>query len=84
MQFFTNKFSAATNLAKDEVMIKFYQESPVFSPDTGNEAGNEAPTLAIENVSNLVMTGNCAKNLIEVLQRLLSDETLPETNKPQE
>lgn len=70
MQTFTNKFTVVLNQDKTEAIINFYQESPALSNLSGPLEG-PIPT-EFSPVANLVMTGQCAHNLLTALQEVLN------------
>lgn len=71
MHVFTNKFTVAVNHDKSEVILNFYQRTPDVPTDTGPVDLREIPTT-LTPVSNLVMSGQCAQNLVATLASLLS------------
>lgn len=74
MQQYTNRFNIAKNQDGSEVILNFYQNVPQFPDPTDQET--IVSELKTEHllVSSLVMTGQCAHNLLRVLQEIL-DET---------
>lgn len=74
MQTFTNKFSIALNQDKTEVMINFFQNVPTLPETNMTPAEAESISSVIVPVANLVMTGQCAKTLVDVLSDLLNLE----------
>ena len=78
---YVNRYFGAYNSDRDEVILSFFQESPVLhlTPDTG--AGVQkipVQDVRIESVSELVMSRDCAQNLILVLQQMLNPPTIEE------
>lgn len=71
MQLFTNRFNVMLNQDKTEAIINFYQHAPTVQGI--EDADSNAIELKIEPVANLVMTGQCARNLLQVLQDLLNE-----------
>lgn len=72
MLLFTNKFSVALNHDKSEAIINFYQNTPVL-PANGQTSGKELPA-EITPVADIVMTGEVARQLANILQELLDRE----------
>lgn len=70
MNIYTNKFSFAANNYKDEIVLSFSQECPVFTPDHGITDSN------IEPVANLVMSSRLAHELAEKLLDVLDSDTV--------
>lgn len=72
MQTFINKFSIAMTPDKTEVVLNFFQHIPTIPDENCSDANKElAPN--IEPVANLVMTGQCAHFLVDVLSQMLSE-----------
>lgn len=71
MQAFTNKFSIAVNQDKSEVIINFYQNIPNLPVDLDGSVGLREMQSTVIPVSNLVMSGQCAQNLVSTLSSLL-------------
>lgn len=76
MQVYTNRFNIAKNQDGSEVILNFFQSMPKL-PDPAKEEtiASEIPT-EMTPVANLVMTGQCAHNLLKVLQDILSMDTI--------
>ena len=74
MQTFTNKFSIAMNQDKTEVIINFFQNIPIVP--VGNEPVARVGEMESEliPVSNIVMTGQCARNFLSTLSEMLNQE----------
>lgn len=70
MQMYTNRFSIAMNFDSTEVMINFFQTLPQVPEGTEKASISEMPTENVP-VANLVMTGQCAHNLLAALQEVL-------------
>lgn len=78
MQVYTNRFNIAKNQDGSEVILNFFQNMPKLPDPTGQETiVSEIPT-EMTPVANLVMTGQCAHNLLKVLQDILSADTSTE------
>lgn len=71
MQMYTNQFTIAMNSDGTEVMINFSQSVPKVPGGIKTGAASEMPTEHIP-VSTLVMTGQCAQNLLNALQEVFS------------
>lgn len=71
VQMYTNRFTVAANQDKSEFVIDFYQTVPKVPVDP--EGGSATPNLPTEihPVSNLVMSGQTAVNLIKAVQSIL-------------
>lgn len=72
---YTNKFFAAANSDKSEIIISFYQQNPSVDPSAIRE--NDVTPIECSEyapVANVVMTGMCAQNLIRILSSVLSDD----------
>ncbi len=84
MNVFTNQFRIAMNQDKSEVVLNFYQTAPHFTEDTAADASVREFSLApVEPVANLVMTGQCAQRLAEVLNTLLAKDLTENETAPQ-
>lgn len=64
---YTNGFSSAIDSQKEEVIINFTQQAPVFDVE-----GNVVE-VQVENIIGLAMGKSMAENLVEVLNGLLSE-----------
>ena len=71
MQMYTNQFTIAMNSDGTEVMINFAQSVPQVPGGAKTGAASEMPTEHIP-VSTLVMTGQCAQNLLNALQEVFN------------
>lgn len=74
METFTNRFTVAMTPDKSEVVLNFFQNIPVIPDDVtlSSTPLDQSPTVV--PVINLVMTGQCAKSLVDVLSQMLSTE----------
>ena len=77
MHIFANKFSIALNQDKTEVMLSFFQNYPSLNEQLTADGSQIDMSTTVEPVSQLVMTGPCAKSLAEALGSLMND-TAPE------
>lgn len=77
MQAYTNRFDIIVSSNKSEVMINFSQIAPAVRDPSEDVEGAPAPKFAEDAtpVANLVMTGQCARNLANLLLSLLDRET---------
>lgn len=80
MQVYTNRFSIAMNFDSTEVLINFFQNIPQVPEDATKASIAEMQTENVP-VANLVMTGQCAHNLLAALQEVLN---APNMNKNEE
>ena len=71
MQMYTNQFTIAINSDGTEVLINISQSVPKVPGGIKTGAASEMPTEHIP-VSTLVMTGQCAQNLLNALQEVFS------------
>lgn len=71
MQMYTNRFRVAMNYDGTEVLINFSQNVPQIPDDAEEGRLSEMPTENIP-VADLVMTGQCARNLLATLQEVLN------------
>ena len=71
MQVFTNKFSIALNQDKSEVIINFFQNVPIIPTSNDQPKLVQEMTSEIIPVANIVMTGQCARNFVEMLSNML-------------
>lgn len=71
MQMYTNRFTVAANQDKSEFVIDFFQAVPKVP--VAPEENSVTPNLPTEifPVSNLVMSGQTAINLIKAIQNIL-------------
>lgn len=76
MQTYVNKFNIALNQDKSEALVDFFQNVPVIPQN--NEAMNITFDTNLNTevipVVNLVMTGECARQLAMTLLALLGQE----------
>lgn len=71
MQTYTNRFNVAMNKDGSEIILNFFQNMPELQAVADQDAtDSDLPTEMIP-VANLVMTGQCAHNLLTVLQNIL-------------
>ena len=74
---YVNRYFAACNPGKNEIVLSFSQEAPIADLTPNMEPGVkkvESQNIAVEEVASLVMTMDCAQNLMNVLQELLSQQ----------
>ena len=75
MNVFTNQFRVAMNQDKSEVVLYFYQAAPDFTESNNADVAVQEFSIApAEPVAKLVMTGQCAQHLSEVLNTLLTKD----------
>lgn len=72
MMQYVNRYTCATNNAKNEFVLNFYQQAPAI-----DENGSIIDSLT-EPVSSLVMTMDCALSLMDTIKALAaSDPNMP-------
>lgn len=77
MQMYANRFNIAKNQDGSEVILNFFQNMPQFPDSVDQEAVvTDVPTEMMP-VANLVMTSQCARSLLAVLQDILEPEDSP-------
>lgn len=74
MMQYTNRFFAAHNSSRNEVVLTFMQEHPktVIDLQPNNKQVTPVQEICTDEISTVVMSKECAANLIELLQRLIS------------
>lgn len=71
MQTYTNRFNVAMNFDGTEVLVNFFQTLPQVPEGANTVSISEMSTENVP-VANLVMTGQCARNLLAALQEVLN------------
>lgn len=69
MNTYVNRFVFTANNFKEEVVLSFSQESPIFASD------GEVTNVTVDPVANLVMNNRMARDLAEKLLAMLDSET---------
>lgn len=82
MMQYVNRYFGAFNPDKNEVVLTFMQEIPSanFAPIPGNGVQKlPIQDISVEQVANLVMSKDCAYNLMCMLQQLTSQGETSDT-----
>lgn len=71
MNTYVNRFAFTANNFKEEIVLSFSQESPIFTSD------GAITDVTVDSVANLVMNNRMARDLAEKLLAMLDSE-MPE------
>ena len=83
MMQYVNRYFGACNPEKNEVVLKFFQEAPIADLTSKSEPGVQKlqiQNIAVEEVSSLVMSRDCAQNLVNMIQELLDHDEQQKSN----